>query len=739
MMFFENRLLSAGYEATDPSRDQCGRYRLGTRAKTWLSLIGVLLALLPATDAGAGISGSDVVVAVNGGSMDSRTLANHYVALRKIPAVNVIVLDGVPNSNSITVDAFRREILNPLMAEIDRRRLASHIQCIVYSADFPTAINITSDLKPLGKLPKIFTPQGSINGLTYLFSQVQRSVGTYIDLNANCYARRPLSGYFDNPGGDRTRKAWSEVNDLISGNQHAEAADALEAMLQEQPHQFPVAYLAAAEAAQANETRRALRLLESAIAGGWNLGHYLANDSRFESLRDEPEFQVLELILDPTETPLQVASGFDSRKAWTPNGLAVSDRRYGFRYVLSMVLGVTRGGGTTLAEAIAALERSTRADFTHPQGTFYFSVTDDVRTKTRQPGFADTIKTLRQMGFGAEQISDSLPKMKDDVLGAQIGKAFFDWPSSGSRLVPGSIAENLTSLGGVMTIRGSHTKLTELIKAGAAGSSGTVTEPYALQSKFPHPQLYVHYAHGASLAEAFYLSVTCPYQLLIVGDPLCRPFSHAPQPTIDTAMRFIEAGEKLNFTIDLSGPRYEDWLDDSSQRSNRKTPLAAAEISLLFDGAHPRSDVAKPKVAIAVQGEAPGYHEVTLRFTADDPLSQRSEVTIPVWIGEKELVTLSFPKLDTPAEAASGGPNEPKTSRVSIQQGKLSVAVRGVAAERVSLWHDEEQLGFAAGSEAEFSIPLESLGMGPVRLQARAEMKSGLSVRGIPSWIEVTP
>ena len=41
--------------------------------------------------------------------------------------------------------------------------------------------------------------------------------------------------------------------------------------------------------------------------------------------------------------------------------------------------------------------------------------------------------------------------------------------------------------------------------------------------------IQVHYARGCSLAEAFYQSVYAPYQLMIVGDPLCRPWANIPR------------------------------------------------------------------------------------------------------------------------------------------------------------------------------------------------------------------
>ena len=73
-----------------------------------------------------------------------------------------------------------------------------------------------------------------------------------------------------------------------------------------------------------------------------------------------------------------------------------------------------------------------------------------------------------------------------------------------------------------------QTPLSEFLRYGAAGASGTVIEPYAIPEKFPSPQIHVHYARGCTLAEAYYQSVHGPAQFLIVGDPLCRPWATIP-------------------------------------------------------------------------------------------------------------------------------------------------------------------------------------------------------------------
>lgn len=213
------------------------------------------------------------------------------------------------------------------------------------------------------------------------------------------------------------------------------------------------------------------------------------------------------------------------------------------KYLLSTVLGVTNNRGNSIAEVMAYLRRSALADGTQPAGTFYYMYDWAIRTETRQPWFKSAIAKLQNMGQQAEQINDGSPKDKDhviampakrsDIIGAMLGQQFPNPPRSESTCLPGAIIENLTSEGGIMSWAGGQVPISDFIRFGAAGTSGTVTEPMAIWRKFPSPFIFVHYAAGCSLSEAFYQSVSGPFQLLIIGDPLCRPFAKTPTVTVE--------------------------------------------------------------------------------------------------------------------------------------------------------------------------------------------------------------
>jgi hypothetical protein len=200
--------------------------------------------------------------------------------------------------------------------------------------------------------------------------------------------------------------------------------------------------------------------------------------------------------------------GFRGWYGWGDDGRLLEAG--GSRYLLAVMLGVTAGRGNTVRELATYLERAAAADGTKPKGTIYLMTNGDVRTTTRSGPFPAIVKELTTLGVKAEIASGTLPQRKRDVAGLMTGTPSFDWATSGSTILPGAICENLTSFGGIFTPSAGQTPLSDFLRAGAAGSSGTVVEPYSIQAKFPHPSIHVHYCRGASLVEAFYQSVSAP-------------------------------------------------------------------------------------------------------------------------------------------------------------------------------------------------------------------------------------
>src|SRR5215212_9506274 len=105
----------------------------------------VLVAFCTSMAASAALAGGgpeNVLLLVNTNSDASKTIANHYISWRHIPASNVLYLNwkGVPGS--ITGESFRETILLPALLALDERQLTLQIDYIVYSSDFPWVVDM---------------------------------------------------------------------------------------------------------------------------------------------------------------------------------------------------------------------------------------------------------------------------------------------------------------------------------------------------------------------------------------------------------------------------------------------------------------------------------------------------------------------------------------------------------------------------------------------------------------------
>ena len=156
---------------------------------------------------------------------------------------------------------------------------------------------------------------------------------------------------------------------------------------------------------------------------------------------------------------------------------------------------------------------------------------DGARTGPRAWAFPAAAQALQKAGVTAKVLDGDLPPKGADVVGATLGVARFDWDASGATMLPGAWCDHLTSFGGYFYQISDQTPLTAFLKAGASGSGGAVEEPLNLAYKFPSAFVHLHRVRGLSLVEAVYRSLSSPYQYLVVGDPLSRPWTvkaHAP-------------------------------------------------------------------------------------------------------------------------------------------------------------------------------------------------------------------
>ncbi|MFI5404015.1 MAG: TPR end-of-group domain-containing protein, partial [Planctomycetota bacterium] len=457
--------------------------------------------LLLCAAASAGGGPETTLLVVNAASPMSRLVANEYAALRDIPRAHVVLLDGVPLHGAVPLDLFLARIWNPVAAHMKEQGLEGQIDLVVYSVDFPFAVEFGDKGVPYGG-------RASLTGLTFLIRKVEAEEPFWL-LDAS-----PYYAFAARPGPARSATAeergfLARAQGAIKVKQWSEAAAAYEAFLKTYDTHAASWYDLACCLARLGKVEGALDALAKAIDHGFPDGAHAMQDPDLASLRSTPRFAQ------------QIARLKPSRGYRAQDGGCLSTQ-----------LGYTGRYGSSVPEVLAALKASVAADGTAPDGTVYFCRNGDIRSTTREPGWPALEAALKQRGRKVEILDGVLPEGKDDVIGAILGTQSFSWASSKSTILPGAIVEHLTSHGGDFA-HGGQTKLSELVRFGAAGASGTVMEPYAIQAKFPHPMIHAFYADGCSLAESFFLSVHGPYQLMVAGDGLARPFARFEKVAID--------------------------------------------------------------------------------------------------------------------------------------------------------------------------------------------------------------
>ncbi len=503
--------------------------------------VALLLACVVAAEAGGGPE--TTLVVFNRASPASRLVANEYRRARGVPDNHLVGVDGIPHLGVIPLDLFLVRIWKPVAAHLAREGLEGQIDLVTYSVDFPYGVDFRARLGE-GGANQVVGGIASLTGVTYLIRAVENG-DEFWDLQTNTYYGLDLA-----TGRKQPRRPTAEEN--------ASYQRAMAAMQQKQYEQaranladFLATYKEAAEPwynyacvlALLGKPDEALLALAEAQAAGFTGAAHTAQDADLASLRERPEFKATLAKMGQWSPVLLPAAGFSAAR----DG-----------YYLSTQLGYTGRWGNSLPEVQECLRRAAACDGTRPDGTVYIMRNGDVRSTSREPFFHALKRRLAELGRKVEQLDGVLPPQKPDVIGAVVGTAGFDWSQSGSTMLEGAIAEHLTSYGADFG-HGGQTKISAFLRHGAAGSSGTVTEPLALHQKFPNPLIHAFYAEGLSLAEAFFRTVLGPYQLMVAGDGLARPFAKFETVTMK-APPSPWAGT-VEIEIEGARGRKEIWVD----------------------------------------------------------------------------------------------------------------------------------------------------------------------------------
>ncbi len=366
--------------------------------------------------------------------------------------------------------------------------------------------------------------------------------------------------------------------------------------------------------------------------------------------------------------------------------------------VPSMMLGFTGARGTDTETVIRTLRYGQAADRSSPRGTVYWVSGDDVRARVREWQVPIADRELNQMGIRTETLSHN-PRDLPGILGLQMGTQGFNILGAGRHL-PGSMAEHLTSYAGVFHIM-SQDKLTDWIRAGATASAGTVTEPYAVWTKFPNARFYSHYARGNTMLESFYLSIRSPTQILLVGEPLARPWSLPLSLTLISLEDGPLAGEAA-FAIAVFPEIPNLRLTYHVMLNGQKASESPGDTSFSFDS----RDIGD------------GWHE--LRTVSYAPGAMAQTAMNRLWI-----------EVDNVGRAVRI--TQPGNQTDWDLYGPLVIEAEADGEpERLELVHNGRVLERTEGATAQFMLAPERVGAGPVMLQVRAQYADEMTVYSEP-------
>ena len=600
------------------------------RTHGWVVAVGAIFATSGSGSARGGLSPENVIVVVNSAVDHSGRIADAYMAGRNVPVGNRIELSDVPSDLQIGVDDFRTKILQPLLSEIDRRKLAAQARVIAYSSGFPTAVGVGKLHAKWegGGLKKYQRPIASLTGATYLYMLVAADNPEIFSLGSNLYARGPKAKTFVNPFfDDATAERYRAAEAFADEGDHGEAAEGYLELAGEFPLNAPLWVAAASQLSEAERDDEAKRALRLAVAAGWSDRKHLMDASELRRISAGVIAGLADRINPPASQP---PIPFNAAGEWLRNGWpgAVSNGQpgKGIRYLMATSLTVVRVRGSTPTRAIESLRRAATSESVEPGGRFVFMQSGDIRTKTRKNAIPPAEEYLEQLGRPPLTLRGQMPTFAGRIAGLMIGSPKMPMAGAAWEFVPGALAENLTSLSAAYGSQ-SQDKISRLLDAGAAFSCGPVAEPFTLPPKFPTPTTYGYYAAGFSVIEAVYQGVASPYQTLCVGDPLCQPF--APRPK--------------------TGAGYRRGDDRWQFAAVCQHPTVAQEI--YFDGRLVRSFPPKKRFEVRFDGATETPEEVRVVFVLDDVARTRRSIVAKDLTGGSEK-----PKAD---KEAAGPPASP--------------------------------------------------------------------------------
>jgi uncharacterized protein (TIGR03790 family) len=399
---------------------------------------------------------------------------------------------------------------------------------------------------------------------------------------------------------------------------------------------------------------------------------------------------------------------FDSQQTWL-NGSQSNDPD-AKRYYIGAMLGYTGERGNTLEDILTNIDRSAAVDWTSPDGTFYFmKTTDSARSGPRHNSYPTVVSKI--IGFGGNAVMEErwLPQSRFDCLSILTGMATPDIVNGNFTILPGAYADHLTSYA-AMFDNASQTKLSDWIAKGATASWGTVEEPCNYPGKFTHARAMAYYYQGSSMGESIFRGVGfVPFQGLLYGDPMCRPFDLPVTVTV---------------TDPPAGP-VSGIVDIHPEGSTDKQFTFVFNFDALVDNQKVAGGLSLP-LQIDTTALDDGWHDLRVLGYDTSPVE-----SVGVW--QSELVIDNLKRSTTIAAGATSGD---LSTSFTFDCSSVAGGFGGRPVE-IRLLQNGRVLAAASGCEATLHATGLQLGAGASGVQAEALFADGMRVRSAPLQVVV--
>ncbi len=372
-----------------------------------------------------------------------------------------------------------------------------------------------------------------------------------------------------------------------------------------------------------------------------------------------------------------------------------------------------RNSSISAAQLIDRLQRTTAADGTKPEGTVYFEDGSDVRVTTRKPYWPtvqDHLTATGQAWIQEGPVTGKTPRNRDDVRGAVTGSAWASFPN-GSTYLPGSWADNMTSSGGAYTTS-DQTKSSQILLSGAGATCGTVTEPYAIQSRFTYASIYAFSNDGSTLAESFAKAIAQPDLQMFEGDMLSQAYADVPDVQLTAAPPQDQA---VSGSVSLSA---------SASLTDPDLATGIAQLELYVDGLlHQTIPAASGSFNVDTTALSDGRHE--LRVVAVNNAAAESENCVI----SDFVVNNHGRSVAAGSDACTTGWDETVQVPVSSTAGDGSV-------DRIEMRCLGRTVGQVSGEGGSVGVDATTLAYGTNRLVPVAVYADGSEVAGAAVTVE---